>query len=102
MQALMLAVLLSQAADVPLIKLDEGAVDSRVLGFTAGEVVPFDAICMDNGTAVKNAQRIVSCETTVAEAEKSFLISKPVLILGIVGLVAASLAAGVAIGAATK
>lgn len=100
MNALLVALLLSQAADVPLAKFDEPL--PRVDELQTGNMLPYDAICMDVATAKSNAKRIVSCEATVAKADEGFLISKPVFIGGIIGLVVVAFAAGTAVGMAAK
>lgn len=54
-------------------------------------------IMMTEDNLISIVKRVVSCEATVAKAEESFLISKPVLIGGIVGLVVVSAAVGAAL-----
>ncbi len=88
--------------DSPLLTLDDGLAPDPAGEFAAGATVPFNAVCMGTGTAVRNAQRTVACEATLEEAKKDFLISKPVLIGGIAAVFVAGLAIGVAAAWATR
>lgn len=96
MKALLLAAILSQAPDAPV---KEEAVYVFV---DKGGPVPFDATCFDKPTAMRAAKRVASCEASMAEVEKKTLVSTPVLIGGIVAIVAGSFALGFATAYAAK
>lgn len=105
MTALVLAMLLSQepVRESGLITVGEPLIERPAITVKAGELVPFDGVCLTDGLAVRTGKRIAMCEATVAKAEEGFLFTKPVLLLGVAGIIAASFAAGVAVTyAATK
>ena len=94
MKALLLAALLAQA-DAPL-------AERPAMELKAGEVVPFDGVCMTSGKSLEVGKRIASCEAEVAKAHESTLISTPVLVAGVVGIVLVAFAAGAATAYAVK
>lgn len=97
MSALLVALLLSQAADAPVVD-----VPGRTMDLKAGEVVPFAAVCLDGAQSVRAAKRVASCEATLADAETKTLVSTPVLVGGVVAIVAVAFAAGAATAYAVK
>lgn len=66
------------------------------MAFTAGEVVPFSGVCMTDGKALQVGKRIASCEASMAVVETKTVVSTPVLVGGIVAIVALAFAAGAA------
>jgi len=93
-RALLLAALLAQA-DAPL-------AERPAMELKAGEVVPFDGVCLTSGKSIEVGKRIASCEAEVAKAHEGTLISTPVLVGGIVAVVVVAFAAGAATALAVK
>jgi len=101
-KALILAAVLAQATDAPVLELPP---QGRTMELEAGETVPFKAVCLDEAQSLRQGVRIVSCEAGLAKAESMVMISKPVLAAGIAGVVAivvAAAAAGFAAGSARR
>ncbi len=100
MKACLVAVLCAslahaQAADAP-------TVERPALTFKAGEVVPFDGVCMTDGKAIETGKRLASAEAQVAAVEGKSIVSTPVLVGGIVAIIAVAFAAGAATAYAVK
>lgn len=94
MTGLVLAVLLTQAADAPVLELPP---QGRTIEVTAGELVPFDGVCLDDAQNLRAGKRMAACEAGLKVAETKTMISTPVLVAGVAGVVAvvaASFAAG--------
>lgn len=93
MKALLLAVLLAQAADAPLVVEERPAMVLK-----AGEVVPFDGVCLTNGLAIRQAQRVAAAEAE-RDALKASHIGWPLVVGAVVGalLVGGAVGAGVAV-----
>ena len=102
MKALLVALLVAQVADAPIAVVGQPLAPDPAVLLPAGEALHYDAVCMNEPLAVANAKRVTACEATVAEAEKDFLISKPVLIGGVVGVFLVGITIGAAAVAATK
>ena len=88
MKALLLAALLAQA-DAPL-------AERPAMELKAGEVVPFDGVCLTSGKSIEVGKRIAACEAGLAVAESKTMVSTPVLVAAIVGALAVGFAAGAA------
>lgn len=102
MNALVLAVLLAQAADAPLVELPPRG---QTVELEAGQPVPFKAVCLDEAQAVREAKRCSGDAAGLKVAESKTMFSTPVLVGGIVGVVAvvaAAFAAGYAAGKVVK
>lgn len=102
MKALILAAVLAQAADAPVLELPP---QGRTMEFEAGETVPFKAVCLDEAQSLRAGARVASCEAGLAVAESKVMISKPVLVAGVAGivvLVGAVFAAGYVAGKVAK
>lgn len=100
---LVLCAFSAQAADdAPLATLGETQLARPPMQMKAGEVVPFDGLCMDDALTVQTGKRIASCEATLAKAEKSSLVSTPVLIALVAGALVVGLGAGYGIAVATR
>lgn len=85
----------AQAADAP-------TVERPAMELKAGEPVPFDGVCMTSSKSIEVGKRIASCEASMAVVETKTVISTPVLVGGIVALVALAFAAGAATAYATR
>lgn len=97
MKALLLAALLAQT-DAPLDLPPVG----RTIEVTAGDMVPFDGVCLDGDQSLRAAKRVAACEAGLKVAESKTMISTPVLVAGVVGIVLLSFAAGAATAYAVK
>jgi hypothetical protein len=95
-KALLLAALLTQAPDAPL--LDE---PGRVMELEAGNVVPFDATCLDKHQALRTAKRVAAAEAE-RDALKESHIGWPIVVGAILGAVALGVGAGYAAGKLVK
>lgn len=98
MKALILAALLAQA-DAPLLELPP---PGRVMELEAGETVPFKATCLDEAQTLRAGKRVAACEAGLKVAESKTMISTPVLVAGVVGIVIVAFAAGAATAYAVK
>ena len=98
MKALILAALLAQA-DAPLLELPP---PGRVMELEAGETVPFKATCLDEAQTLRAGKRVAACEAGLKVAESKTMISTPVLVAGVVGIVFVAFAAGAATAYAVK
>lgn len=98
MKALLLAALLAQS-DAPLLDLPP---PGRTIEVTAGDMVPFDGVCLDGDQSLRAAKRVAACEAGLKVAESKTMISTPVLVAGIAGIIAVSFAAGAAVAYAAK
>lgn len=87
--------------DAPLIVVGDPLV-RRTMQLQAGEMVPFDAVCLNGEQAVHQAKRIVACETTLAKAEGQQLVSLPVLIAAVAGALAVGAAVATGVVLATR
>lgn len=97
MKALLLAALLAQT-DAPLDLPPVG----QTIEVTAGDMVPFDGVCLDGDQSLRAAKRVAACEAGLKAAESKTMISTPVLVAGVVGIVLLSFAAGAATAYAVK
>jgi hypothetical protein len=97
-KALLLAALLAQA-DAPTLELPP---QGRTIEVAAGDMVPFDGVCLDGDQSLRSAKRVAACEAGLKVAESKTLISTPVLVAGIVGIVVVAFAAGAATAYAVK
>jgi hypothetical protein len=77
-------------ADAPVVE------ERPAMTFKAGEVVPFDGVCMTDGRAVATAKRIASCEAGLAVIESRP--SLPVVVALVIGALAVGVLAGTAAG----
>lgn len=96
MTALVLALFLAQAppADAPVLDLPP---PGRVVELAEGQPVPFKATCLDDAQSLRAGKRVAACEAGLKVAESKSMISTPVLVAGVAGVVAvvaASFAAG--------
>lgn len=98
MSALIVALMLSQAADAPVAESEP----RPAMILTAGSIVPFDGVCLDDAQTVKQAKRVASCEASMSLVETKTMVSTPVLVGGIVAIVAVAFAAGAATAYAVK
>ena len=92
--ALLLCASLAHAeppADAPL----EGR---AAMVLRAGEIVPFDATCLDDARTIATAKRIAACEAGEKKAAGQSVISAPVLVVAILGALAVGVLAGTAAG----
>ncbi len=80
--ALLLALLLHAAPDAPLAPVRPAIVVRE------GDVVPFAGVCLDDAAAVATGKRLASAEAQVAALEGKTVLSTPVLVGGVVALVA--------------
>ncbi len=64
----------------------------------AGQLMPFDGLCLDETLAVATGKRIASCEETLKAAQKDTLVSVPLF----VAVIAATLAVGLGVGFAVR
>lgn len=87
----------------PLIKVGDPLV-RRTVQVQEGEPAPFAGLCLNDAQAIHVAQRVASCEATLAKAEEKNLVSLPVLIAAIAGALAvgAAVATGVVLATAPK
>lgn len=91
MTALVLAMLLTQAApapaaDAPVLELPP---QGKTIEVKAGELVPFDGVCLDAAQSLRAGKRVAACEAGLKVAESKSMISTPVLVAGVAGVVAA-------------
>ena len=98
MKALLLAALLAQA-DAPTLDLPP---QGRTIEVAAGDMVPFDGICLDGDQSLRSAKRMAACEAGLKVAESKTMTSTPVLVAGVVGIVLVAFAAGAATAYAVK
>lgn len=96
MNAILVALLLAQAVDAPVTEPRPAMV------LEAGSIVPFNATCLDDAQSIKQGKRVASCEASLAKAETKTMVSTPVLVGGIVAIVAVAFAAGAATAYAAK
>lgn len=89
----------AQAADAPVL---EPVGERPAMELKAGEAVPFDGTCMTTGKSIEVGKRIASCEAEMAKVEEKTVLSTPVLVAGVVGLILVSFAAGAATAYAVK
>lgn len=99
MKALILAAVLAQAADAPVLELPP---PGRTIEVAAGDMVPFDGVCLDGDQALRAGKRVAACEAGLKVAESKTMLSTPVLVAGVVGIVLLSFAAGAATAYAAK
>lgn len=102
MRSLILAVLLPVVAfgaeppDVPIAVVGEPLILREPMVLKAGDTVPFDGVCLNDGQAIKQGKRVAACEATLAAVETKAVISVPLLIAGIAGAIAVGFAGGFA------
>ncbi len=104
MNALLIALLVAQAPDVPVVEADiRPAIEVK-----AGELVPFNGTCMDDARTTLTGKRIASCEASLAKAEDKSVITMiptPVLVGGVVailGVIAAASGAAFVAGQSAR
>lgn len=85
MIALVLAAVLTQAADAPVLELPP---QGRTIEVTAGDMVPFDGVCLDSDQSLRAGKRVAACEAGLKVAESKTMISTPVLVAGVAAIVA--------------
>lgn len=98
-------VLLAQVASPPLAVVGAPLADDatpQIQKVTKGSIVPYDGTISSDAMTIATAKRIVECEVTNAKLEEGFVISKPILILGITGIVTVAMAIGAGIAVATQ
>lgn len=54
----------------------------------AGESIPFDGVCMDDVLAVRTGKRLASAEAQVSQLDGKTMVSTPLLVGGVVAVVA--------------
>lgn len=101
MTSLVLAILLTQAVDTPL-KDSTPAIPRPALVVYAGMTVPYNGVLLDDAQAVHQAKRLAAAEASLAAVEGKTLISTPVLVGGLVAVVAVAFAAGAATAYAVR
>lgn len=100
MNAILLAVLLSQAVDSPL-KDSTPAIPRPALVLKAGDPMPWDGLALDDAQAVAQAKKGAACQAELAAAKENHLISTPQLVAAagiIVAVVGAAFGAGYVAG----
>ncbi len=95
MNALLVAVLLSQAAD-PALQAEVGPRPAIVVKF--GDLIPYDGVLLDDAATLKLGKQLMKCDAEAEEVSKKSLVSTPVLVAVIVGALVAG--AGIGAGAA--
>lgn len=90
MKALALAVALSLSAQAAEPK------DAPVRVLKAGELVPFDGLCMTDAQAIEQAKRVAAAEAKAKALEESMAVAPPWWVVAAVGVVAVG--AGVGLG----
>ena len=100
MRALALALVASlahaQPVDAPL------GEPRAAMTLKAGEVVPFDGVCMDDARAILTGKRLAGAEAQVKSVEGKTVISTPLLVAGIIAAVVVSGAVGAGVALAVK
>ena len=86
----------AQAADAPTVE------PRPAMTLSAGDVVPFNATCMDDAKTLQVGKRIASCEASLAVVETKTVISTPLLVGGVVAAIVLAFAAGAATAYAVK
>jgi len=81
---------------------DAPVAERPAMTLKAGEVVPFDAVCMTDGKTLEVGKRIASCEASLAVVETKTVISTPILVGGLVAVIVLAFAAGAAAGFAAS
>lgn len=100
MNSLIALALMSQMAiGEPVVPVEDGR---PAMFLSAGEPIPFDGICLDPARAMTVAKRITDAETQVALYETKFIVTKPVMVGGLVAIIVASLAIGAGVAYAAK
>lgn len=103
MKALLLAAVLAQAADAPLIKLGEPlASDPPESVFEMSDEGGKSYVCMTQDAAIKTAGKVKGCEAFEAKVQENVLISRPLFVGVVVGTLLLGAAAGLAAGLAVK
>jgi hypothetical protein len=94
-KSLVLAVLLAQAADAPLVSTGSLAVELK-----KGDVAPIDGLLLPSSSAIEAAKRLSAAETQAAAADAELKSRPPLLVLVVAGVIL--FGGGMAIGYALK
>lgn len=93
MNALLIALLLTQAADAPL-AVEPGHATAEVIAVPRGEVVPWPAVCMTEDKAMLTAKELAGLRSEVVVLRDTHISPLAVVVIA----VSAAVVAGVTVG----